>query len=270
LTTEERARNNGNVLSTSFIYDDSITATYPSTLQGFFPDIMNAPCKSGPFTLPSLDGIELVLGLLDGVHLGVSALAGFPSLQTLPHQGALGYHGVNVFQSDSRNQSMVITLTGKHDKPSASEIAKGLLGQRVFHSWPYLHEGIVVGVSDDMFRYELQQMGKAAKPVGSPHNPFQAIAWKKQGDNLEHAQSKRYGVIIGHVDVLLHVRPLKGEREVEKWLMAGLKRLDTGALVKDYEGADKEIMQPYQTAVHQVVFEDERYMVSERVDGADG
>lgn len=212
LTTEEKERNKGNVPSTSFIYDDTIVASYPSTLPGFFPDINHAPCRSGPMTLPTLgDGIELVTGLLDGVHLGVSALAGFPSLQTLPHQGALGFHGVNVFQSDSRNQSMVITLTGKHDKPSASEIAKRLLGQRTFHSWPYLHEGIVVGVSDDMFRYELQQMGRSHKPVGTPHNPFQAIAWKKQGDHLEHGQSKRFGVIIGHVDVVLHIRPLKGE-----------------------------------------------------------
>lgn len=248
MTTEERERNNGNVLSTSFAYDASVTAHYPSTLPGFFPDIQNAPCRSGPCALPTLEGLELILGLLDGVHLGASALAGFPTLDSLAHHGALGYHGINVFQSDSRNPSMIITLAPR-DKPVAAEIAKRLLGHKVYHSWPYLQEGMVVAVSDDSFRYELQSMGSGSKPVGTPLNPFQAIAFKKQADHVEHHQSKRFGVIIGHVDVLLHVRPLKG-----------LKRLDTGALVKDYEGAEKEIAQPWQSAVHQVVFEDERYI----------
>ena len=43
--------------------------------------------------------------------------------------------------------------------------------------------------------------------------------------------------------------------------MVGLKRLDTGALVKDYEAPDKEVQQALQTAVTQVTFEDERYIV---------
>ena len=47
----------------------------------------------------------------------------------------------------------------------------------------------------------------------------------------------------------------------ESELMSGLKRLDTGALVKDYEGPDKEIVIAYQMAVSDVTFEDERYIV---------
>jgi 5'-3' exoribonuclease 1 len=148
--------------------------------------------------------------LLDGVHLGASALAGFPSLKTLPHQGALGFHGVSVFQSDSRNQSMVVTITHKHERPGTGDIAKGVIGQKTYHSWPYLQEGMVVAVSDDMFKYELQQVGKSAKVVSTPHNPFQAIAWKKAADRIEYHNSKRFGVIIGNVDVVFHVRPLKG------------------------------------------------------------
>jgi 5'-3' exoribonuclease 1 len=41
-----------------------------------------------------------------------------------------------------------------------------------------------------------------------------------------------------------------------------LKRLDTGALVKDYEGPEKEMTVAYQMAVSDVTFEDERYVVS--------
>jgi 5'-3' exoribonuclease 1 len=258
------------VLSSQFVYDEGAEENYPSSHPGFFPDIMKCRCKCSPFTLPTLgDGVELILGLLDGVHLGASALAGFPSLETLPHTGALGYHGVSVFQSDSRNQSMVVTVGGKHDKSKAEEIAKIMIGQRTFHSWPYLQEGLVSAVSDDMFRYELHQMGRGSKVVSTPHNPYQAISWKKQADYVEHHNSKRYGIIIGNVDLILHVRPLKGEwiggHRIFTDKIVGLKRLDTGALVKDYEEADKEIAQAWQLAVTQVTYEDERFMVSCRL-----
>ena len=175
---------------------------------------MKCHSKSTPFHLPTLgDGVDLILGLLDGVHLGASALAGFPTMQNLPHQGTLGFHGVNVFQADSRNQSMIITLTAKHDKGKTADVAKAMIGKRTFHSWPYLHEGMVFAVSDDMFRYEMLPVGRTLKLVSTSHNPFQAIAWKKSADHVEHQNSKRNGIIIGNVDVILHVRPLKGTRD---------------------------------------------------------
>lgn len=40
----------------------------------------------------------------------------------------------------------------------------------------------------------------------------------------------------------------------------GLKRLDTGALVKDYEGQDKEIEQAVQMTLSQVASEDLRFL----------
>ena len=194
------------------MHDETQEDTFASSLPGFFPDIVKCHCKGTPFHSPTLgNDIELVLGLLDGVHLGASALAGFPSLETLPHQGTLGYHGVNVFQADSRNQSMIITLTAKHDRGNTADIARSLIGQRTYSGWPYLLESMVVAVSDDMFKYEIHQIGKTSKVVSTPHNPFQAISWKKSADHIEHHNSKRFGIIIGNVEVLLHVRPLKGE-----------------------------------------------------------
>ncbi|EIW68182.1 hypothetical protein TREMEDRAFT_57239, partial [Tremella mesenterica DSM 1558] len=181
------------------------------------------------------------MGLLGGVHLGASALAGFPSLQTLPFQGSLGFHGVNVFQSDSRNRSMIITIHNKHEHPNLPPLAQAMIGQRTFHSWPYLQEGLVVALSDQNHKYELQQQGKSTRIISTPYNPFQAISWKKAADHIEHHSSKRFGIITGPVEVMLHVRPLKG-----------LKRMDTGALVKDYDSADKEITQALQLAVNQV------------------
>ena len=204
-------RNRSGVLSTQFEHDETQDSTYASSQPGFFPDIVKCLCRSTPFHLPILgDGIDLVLGLLDGVHLGASALAGFPTIQTLPHQGTLGFHGVNVFQSESRNQSMIITLTNKHERGNTADIAKKFIGQRTFYSWPYLHEGMISAVSDDRFKYQMLPVGRTIKVVSTPHNPFQAMGWKKSADHVEQHNSKRFGIIIGNVDVILHVRPLKG------------------------------------------------------------
>ena len=63
-----------------------------------------------PFDLPTLDGLHLVEGLCDGVLIGAEALAGFPSLHTLPHTASLGHHGVNVHGSESRNKSMIVHI----------------------------------------------------------------------------------------------------------------------------------------------------------------
>jgi len=52
-----------------------------------------------------LDGLELVKGLCDGVQLGIKAMAGFPSLETLPYTAKIDQHGVNVFNSESKHVS---------------------------------------------------------------------------------------------------------------------------------------------------------------------
>ena len=210
MTPEEKARDQPGILSTQFQYDESVDSKYPSSLPGFFPDIPRTFCHSEPFNLPTLgDGVSLILGLLNGVHLGVSALAGFPSLQTIPHQGALGFHAVNVFQAESRNQSMVVTIDPKQERRKAADIAASLIGQRTYHSWPYLQEGLIAAVSDDLNKYELQP--SSSKILEKTHSANQAIAWKKASDNIEDHYSKRYGVIMGAVEVVLHVRPLRGE-----------------------------------------------------------
>jgi 5'-3' exonuclease len=63
-----------------------------------------------PFDLPTLNGLHLVPGLCDGILTGAEALAGFPSLHTFPHAALLGFHGVNVHGSESRNKSMVVHI----------------------------------------------------------------------------------------------------------------------------------------------------------------
>ncbi|KAI1796936.1 exonuclease II [Ganoderma leucocontextum] len=248
--TEEEKRRNGFGTSTKFTYKPGEPTVYPSSLPGFFPTLQRCYCKMVAFDLPTLDGLHLVEGLCDGVFLGADALAGFPSLQTLPHTALLGPHGVNVHGSESRNKSMVIHVDNAHENRKTSDVAQEMIGARTFIGWPFLQEGKVVAVSDSFFKYEQLSIvqGDPPKVVSNPHTPQGLGLWKMKSEKIEHYYSKRCGVVTGNIDVLLHVRPLKG-----------LKRLDDGSFIKDYEGPEKETEQAVQMAIPEVNSEDPRF-----------
>ncbi|KAH9945091.1 exonuclease II [Epithele typhae] len=249
--TEDERRRNAFGTSTKFTYNPGEPTVYPSSLPGFFPTLHRCQCTMEPFDLPTLNGLHLVKGLCDGVFLGAQALAGFPSLQTLPHTAALGHHGVNVHGSESRNKSMVVHIENTYEHRKSEDIAHEIIGQRTFVNWPFLQEGLVTAVSDNLFKYEKISVipGKPERVISNPHSQQGLGLWKSKSEKIETYYSKRCGVITGTVDVLLHVRPLKG-----------LKRLDTGAFVKDYEGPEKEVEQAVQMAVSGVSSEDPRYI----------
>jgi 5'-3' exoribonuclease 1 len=211
LTAEEKQRN-GIGTSTRFVYSPDSVSVYPSSLPGFFPAITRCLCLMEPFDLPTLDGLHLVEGLCDGVQLGVEALAGFPSLHTLPHTAQLEHHGVNVFQAESKNQSMVIMIENTYDGTKTEEIARLMVGKRTFIGWPFLTEGLVVAVSDELFRHEKRPFGNGQEKVmGDPHSPADITNWRRRTSRIEDTYSKRFAVITGQVEILLHVRPLRGE-----------------------------------------------------------
>jgi 5'-3' exoribonuclease 1 len=110
LLTEAEAKRNGFGTTMKFVHDKDTDFTYPSSLPGIFPDIEHCKCVENIYELPVMDGLEVYVGLMDGVKLKEASLAGFPSMHTLPHAGQLGFHGVSIFQQESRNESMVITL----------------------------------------------------------------------------------------------------------------------------------------------------------------
>jgi len=211
LTKEERERNSYGT-STIFRYNSGETTVYPSSLPGFFPPLYRCSCIMEPFDLPTLDGLHLVPGLCDGVALGVEALAGFPSLKTLPHTATLGYHGVNVHGSESRNKSMIVNIQNPHENIKTEDIAKAMVGERIFMGWPFLQEGQVVAVSDCLFKYEKMVVspGTPARVISNPHAPQGLGHWKNKAERIETYYSKKCGVLTGNVDILLHIRPLKG------------------------------------------------------------
>ncbi|GMF72984.1 unnamed protein product [Aspergillus oryzae] len=246
LTPEEKARN-GFGASLKFTYSPDVQFIYPSSLPGVFPDIPNCHCIENIFDLPTMDGLEPYIGLVDGAQLGASALAGFPSLKTLPHVGQLGFHGVCVFQQESRNESMVITVLDPGSR-SSSLLAKQKLGQRVFVGYPFLQEAYVVRVSDELFDY-IKPEGEE-HVVNIPHTEAQIEQWKKKADKIEGTYSRRLGTIIGPVEAMVHVQLLKG-----------LLKTDEGATVKEFADIPgQETDYALQLVVGEVINPDERFI----------
>lgn len=256
LTEDERRRNDFGV-SLKFTYSPEVDYTYPSSLPGIFPDLEHCRVVENIFELPTMDGLEYYVGLMDGVKLGKNALYGFPSLQTLPHTGQLGFHGVAVFQQESRNESMVVTLSEGEDKGTVAH-AKQRLGKAVHVGYPFLHEAKVTTVSDEMFTYRLANPDQPATEqniIQVPHPPQGISDWKKKADRIEKQYSKRLGMVIGTVESLIQIDPL-----------VGLEKTDLGATIKQYapiQGFETDYAT--QTIVDSVISEDRRFLEKQAV-----
>lgn len=256
LSDAEKQRNSFGV-SLKFVYEANVDYTYPSSLPGIFPDLPHCHCVENIFELPTMDGLDVYVGLVDGVKLGDAALAGFPSLRTLPHTGQLGFHGVSVFQQESRNESMVITLSEGEEKGTTQD-ALARLGKPVHVGYPFLSEGKVTSVSDEMFSYRLADPNKPAQGanvVQVPHPPQGISDWKKKALRIENTYSKRLGIVIGTVESLITID-----------MLVGLRKTDDGATVKEY--APIPGMEPdyaTQTIVDEVISEDQRFLEKEAV-----
>lgn len=242
LTEDEKQRNSFGD-SYQFSYDPSIMTVYPSSLPGFFPDLVNSHCKVEVFNLPTLGGLRLVKGLCEGVRLGKDALPGFPSLYTLPVHPRIAFHAVNVFQTDSRNESVIMNIDDIYQGQAVEQIAAACLGKHVFAGWPFLIEAKVVAVSDAERKLTRSPSGAI---VPTTHSPDRADKWRKAAHKIEHVYSKRFGVILDGVDIILHVQ-----------LLHGLQRTDDGALIKEFD--TEELEQAVQTVVMDRIQQDPRY-----------
>ena len=247
LSEAERLRNEFGV-SLKFTYSPSVDFTYQSSLPGIFPDIPHCHCVENIFELPTMDGLEVFVGLMEGVQLGAEALAGFPSLKTLDFTGTLGFHGVNVFQQDSRNESMVVTLSDSQNQKRVSA-ARHKVGKVVHVGYPFLQEAKIVKVTDELFDY-VPSRNDATKVEQLPHTQQQISQWKRTAERVEHNYSKRLGIIIDAVEALVQVEMLKG-----------LKKTEDGATTKEYaEIPGLEHEYAAQTVVDEVFSEDQRFL----------
>lgn len=246
LSDDEKARN-GFGVPIKFTFSMDVNFTYPSSLPGRFPDIQSCRCVENIFDLPAMEGLEYTSALTDGALLSVSALAGFPSLHTLPYTAQLvEQYGINVFQNDSKNPSVVVTLTDTTHR-AKMETWKAKLGQRCFVGYPFLQEAKVVKVQDELFTYELSEDGQV---ISHDHGNREASAFGKEAEWLENWHGKRLGITIGQVECLVHVHMLRG-----------LIKTEEGALIKEYaENPSLRSIYAAQTIVDEVINEDDRFI----------
>ncbi|KAI9812956.1 MAG: hypothetical protein M1826_002739 [Phylliscum demangeonii] len=250
LLEDERIRNDFGV-TLKFSYSPDLDYTYPSSLVGMFPDLTHCHCVVNIFELPTLEGLDIHVGLMDGVKLGAAALAGFPSLKVLPHIGVLAFGGVSIFQQESRNESMIITLQDPEER-SKVDYAKARLGKKAHVGYPFLQEGRIVRVSDELFDYMLPpgdgSQGNRIIPI--PHGPSECDWWRKRAGQMEKGYSRRLGMEIGVVECMVHVEVLKG-----------LRKSADGAIRKEYgEVQGVETDYAAQVVVETVDSEDQRFL----------
>ncbi|WAR56001.1 hypothetical protein PtB15_6B745 [Puccinia triticina] len=244
LLDEERRRNEFGP-TWQFRYNPQTAVTYPSSLPGFFPELHNCHSEMTVYDLPTIQGLRLIKGLCQGVLLGKDTVAGFPSLHNLPHTGTLLFHGIKVHQSESKGETIVLNVPNVYEGTKVEDLANTLLGSRVYVNYPFLREAKVTALSDSLFRYELDPHSQRCRSI--PHDERTLATWQRNADGIEYELSKKCGLVIGDVDVIVHAKPIKG-----------LQRMEDGALVKEYEARDCDYA--LQTVVLKVSSVDPRFM----------
>lgn len=245
LTVEEKKRNSfGDSLI--FSHDLSSLRVYTSSLPGIFPDISNCTCNIKVYHLPLLGDDGLQHGLCKQVRLGKRLLAGFPSLDTLPHTASLGFHGVNLFNMESKNESMIVTIKNVYENKSPEDIARQLIGNNVWIDWPFLHEAKCVGLADEYFTYTRLSLNDSAV-VKTPLTDKQQDMYHESVGRIDKEYSKKKGSVIGPIEFLVLVYPFKG-----------MKLADDGALIKEFDS--NMVRAAMQTVVDTVDVADERYL----------
>lgn len=132
---------------------------------------------------------------------------------------------------------------------NTQEVAKRIVGKRLYVGYPFLQESFVQAVSDEQFKYEHIVRDGKRQVLRTPMPGNEVEWWRKRADRFEYMASKRFACVIGRVEVCVHVRLLKG-----------LRKMDDGALLKDFEHPNQATIVPLQTSVLKVENEDRRYI----------
>ncbi|KAI8367771.1 XRN 5'-3' exonuclease N-terminus-domain-containing protein [Blakeslea trispora] len=259
LTKEEQSRTEfGN--SYKFVFDEDLAKknpddlpVYSSPLPGVFPDIHHCLAREEVYNLPTLTlhnyNLELRKGILPGAKVGKNALAGFPSLQTIPHEFEIKHHGVHVFQQDSRNESVVISIKNRYENADIEEIAKLFLYRSIYVQYPYLKEAVVIGVSDAEKKYYVTFNNGKKQILEHMWDEKERESWESRMGRAEYMPSKRFGLLVGEIEVGFHVCVLNGMHQTED-----------GALVKEFVNPSLEDLVPIQMVVIKVSNPDPRYI----------
>lgn len=207
-------------------------------------------------------------GLCEGVVLG--GIPGYPSLKTIPHTATLGFHGINLFNSESTNESEVITLVNTFEGLSPESVLKDRwfgnpdrVDSRgrviVYTCYPFLGEALVLGLVDELFTYRVDtSVSGRVDVVKAPHTRDSMQKFVKESEDSEALYSKRYGIIVGVVDMMVKYLPLKGKHLFSLIVCVGMRLLDDGSLIKEF--SDVETYAPLSTIVETLASPDPRFI----------
>lgn len=218
LTEEERARNGhrGHLL---FTYSKEEQPALPWHSESTRPLLLwqtnhakVVEVDAAAFRLPIA---KIRKGLLEGSKLDVY-FPGFPTFKHLEYTGRMGKEGIKVFQSLTRNESMIITIVNKEER-SLKDIATELLGKCVHVHWPHLLEALVVELSnrEERFFLDTSKQGKSSNSISQEAlNSKEQEIFELKIDAIRDKSLGRYGVKFDDIDVLVECKTLTGRRYV--------------------------------------------------------
>ena len=82
---------------------------------------------------------------------------------------------------------MVVHIKNPYEDTKTEDIAKEMIGKRTFMGWPFLQEGLVVAISDSLFKYQKMTVvpGSPLKVISNPHSPHGIGHWKTKAEQIE-------------------------------------------------------------------------------------
>ncbi|KAH3668355.1 hypothetical protein OGAPHI_002109 [Ogataea philodendri] len=264
LSPEEKIRNSfGSDLQ--FQFNPQIKHLIKSPLPASFNDF-ESHCTEVEYHLPSVDGLKFRYGLCEGAKSGREALAGFPSLKTIPLQYNLEYASVLVFQQPSRAMTLILTLENLFKDLTVEQFAKERVGQIVYTKWPFLREAKVISVTDNLMKYERVKTGSVFKVVSSPLESFERDDFEKTRSHIYNRLQTKQGVRFETVDSSSEESSSKSKSHnksnpieglVYVRAVNGLIRNEHGAFVKTY--SNEVEVYPIQLIVDEVINKDTRF-----------
>lgn len=191
LTLEERKRNSfGHNLIYSF--NPQIQTLIKSPLPSAFPDF-ESHATEREYKLPSMEGKHFIIGLLKDVKTGIHMMAGFPTLDSIPHTAQLKNANLVVFQQPTRSESMILTLENEFENISPEQFAQLYCDKIIYANWPYLREYKVVYVTDSLMKYEKSRMSKG-KVISSPLENFEISEYEKNVSDIIYYMHNKKGL----------------------------------------------------------------------------
>lgn len=243
LTPEETKRNSHGE-DIRFVFSPQVDQIYPTPLPGFYHDLEHDNCYEETLHLKTiLPNFKFTLP--KKAKLGKNALAGFPSLYTIPFTSKLALLEVKIFNFPSKSESMILTIENKWKSTTVSQVAHVLLGKVIYANWPFLEESKLCEVWEKGTKYESVRNVSGKSVVASDLSPQETSEFNKLRSSLVSSYAKEKGVILGPVNAIAFVQKV-----------TGLARTQRGALAKSF--SPDKIAFPLQTIVETVRNKDQR------------